>query len=357
MADGGGECAPVVDDNVSADLAEKLGRRWWRPAIDPQQLRELSANDESLPGILNVALYFAALLASGALAWRAWALSSLWAVPCFWAYGTIYAFSGAFDHEARHRSLFRERWLNELFGHVFAFMTNFEPERWRWTHTLHHAYTLSTREPLDFEIQVDRCVRYASVRTRARARAHERACVLARLVHARCISLPLHTSARACRMRTPAADRAPAALACARHRPSKLAKFVLTFVPFGPLLWVHESYLAETFLNALGVVTPVIRHCVPAHAQARVLRSARLHMLIWASLAGACVVLRSWLPALFFMLPTFYGNTLFALCGLAQHAGLPFDVRDHRLNTRTVILGPVLSFLYCKLEYHQEHHM
>ena len=31
--------------------------------------------------------------------------------------------------------------------------------------------------------------------------------------------------------------------------------------------------------------------------------------------------------------------------------------QDHRLNTRTVILNPVLSWLYVKLEYHQEHHM
>ena len=47
----------------------------------------------------------------------------------------------------------------------------------------------------------------------------------------------------------------------------------------------------------------------------------------------------------------------FALCGLTQHAGLPFNVKDHRINTRTVILNPILSWLYIKLEYHQEHHM
>ena len=52
-----------------------------------------------------------------------------------------------------------------------------------------------------------------------------------------------------------------------------------------------------------------------------------------------------------------YGNTLFYLCGLTQHAGLAFDVKDHRINTRTVILNPILSWLYIKLEYHIEHHM
>ena len=45
------------------------------------------------------------------------------------------------------------------------------------------------------------------------------------------------------------------------------------------------------------------------------------------------------------------------MCGLTQHAGLAFDVKDHRVNTRTVILNPILRWLYIKLEYHIEHHM
>ena len=44
------------------------------------------------------------------------------------------------------------------------------------------------------------------------------------------------------------------------------------------------------------------------------------------------------------------------MCGLTQHAGLAFNVKDHRVNTRTVILNPILSWLYIKLEYHIEHH-
>ena len=53
----------------------------------------------------------------------------------------------------------------------------------------------------------------------------------------------------------------------------------------------------------------------------------------------------------------FYGQTLFYLCGFTQHAGLKLNVKDHRENARTVILNPILSWLYVKLEYHIEHHM
>ena len=51
-----------------------------------------------------------------------------------------------------------------------------------------------------------------------------------------------------------------------------------------------------------------------------------------------------------------YGAWLHELCALTQHAGLAENVLDHRLSTRTVILGPVLRFLYWNMNYHIEHH-
>ena len=37
--------------------------------------------------------------------------------------------------------------------------------------------------------------------------------------------------------------------------------------------------------------------------------------------------------------------------------GLAEDVLDHRLNSRTVYMNPVLRFLYWNMNYHVEHHM
>ena len=56
-------------------------------------------------------------------------------------------------------------------------------------------------------------------------------------------------------------------------------------------------------------------------------------------------------------LPSLYGSWLQALFGLTQHAGLAEDVLDHRLNTRTIYMNPVLRFLYWNMNYHVEHHM
>lgn len=283
----------IRDTNISGDLDEKLGKNvWWKPTLDKKTLKELCIK-RSLPGIIYTSMYFIALILTGFLAYYTW--GTYWTILWFWLYGTIYSFSGAYDHESRHRTLFKQRWLNELFQYIFSFMTNFEPVRWRWTHTLHHSYTLHTNEPLDFEIQVD--------------------------------------------------------------RPSKLFKYFVSFLPFGPLLWIHQSYLAETLKNSLGIMTPAIDQCVPKEHQWKVFLSSRIHMLIWLIVICSAIYFWTILPILFLLLPTFYGNTLFALCGLTQHAGLAFDVKDHRVNARTVILNPILSWLYVKLEYHQEHHM
>ena len=69
------------------------------------------------------------------------------------------------------------------------------------------------------------------------------------------------------------------------------------------------------------------------------------------------IVMRSWLPILLFSLPRLYGGVLIWTLVLAQHSGLAEDILDYRLNTRTIRLNPVVSFLYMHMEYHTEHHI
>ena len=51
-------------------------------------------------------MYILALLITGFMAFYTW--GSYWTILWFWVYGTIYAFSGAFEHECRHRTFFKE---------------------------------------------------------------------------------------------------------------------------------------------------------------------------------------------------------------------------------------------------------
>jgi fatty acid desaturase len=109
--------------------------------------------------------------------------------------------------------------------------------------------------------------------------------------------------------------------------------------------------------NASGDLTEDGKHFVPETERWRVVWSSRAYIAVIAVVVAGSVAADSILPALFVVLPRFYGGLLSQLFNLTQHAGLDEDVYDHRLNTRTVYFNPVFSFLYINMNYHIEHHM
>jgi fatty acid desaturase len=96
---------------------------------------------------------------------------------------------------------------------------------------------------------------------------------------------------------------------------------------------------------------------VPDHARPRAVLVARIHLAIHASAWMASVWMWSLLPVMLIGLPRFYGIWLSFVMGVPQHLGLAEDVLDHRLNSRTILMGPVLRFFYWNMNYHIEHHM
>jgi fatty acid desaturase len=111
------------------------------------------------------------------------------------------------------------------------------------------------------------------------------------------------------------------------------------------------------FLHAAGRLGAEEATFIPEMERSKVYRTARIWLGIYALVILACILTRSILPAMYVGLPTLYGSWLQLVFGLTQHAGLDEDVLDHRLNSRTVIMNPVLRFLYWNMNYHIEHHM
>ena len=68
-------------------------------------------------------------------------------------------------------------------------------------------------------------------------------------------------------------------------------------------------------------------------------------------------VLNSVVPLLLFVTPRLYGTWQMSMTGALQHLGMANNVTDHRLNTRTVMMGPINRFLYLNMNYHVENHM
>ncbi len=108
---------------------------------------------------------------------------------------------------------------------------------------------------------------------------------------------------------------------------------------------------------AFGQLTAHEATYVPDTAQAAGFRIARIHLAIHCAVWVAAIATQSVLPVVLIGLPRFYGIWLSFVMGLPQHLGLAEDVLDHRLNARTIMMGPVLRFIYSNMNYHIEHHM
>ena len=136
-------------------------------------------------------------------------------------------------------------------------------------------------------------------------------------------------------------------------RPADLRRVLLDF------LWIPDAIqmLRVMVVHALGVPSKEAKEFVPQAEWRKMFWWSRVYLFIYVSMMVWSVWTRIWLPVLFFPLARLYGGWLHQIFSLTQHAGLAENVRDHRLNTRTVELNPVLRFLYFSMNYHIEHHM
>ncbi|GHC15777.1 fatty acid desaturase [Aidingimonas halophila] len=136
-------------------------------------------------------------------------------------------------------------------------------------------------------------------------------------------------------------------------RPPNLAKMLLDlcYIASG---WVE---LKRIFRHAAGHLTKEDMTFVPESERPKVIWTCRIYVTIILGTVGWCLAIGSILPALFIVLPRFYGGPLSQLFNLTQHTALAENVLDHRLNTRTVKMNPIFNFLYMNMNYHVEHHM
>jgi fatty acid desaturase len=120
--------------------------------------------------------------------------------------------------------------------------------------------------------------------------------------------------------------------------------------------------------TAFDVAISVLRHAagrltaeeltfIPEREHRRVYREARGWVLVYALVIALALYLGTLGPLMYVGLPSLYGRWLAHYFAFTQHAGLAENVLDHRLNSRTVYMNPVLRFLYWNMNYHVEHHM
>ncbi|WP_118180064.1 fatty acid desaturase [Paraburkholderia phosphatilytica] len=117
---------------------------WLRVDIERKQLKALSSRSDAR-GLMQAGGFLLLVVATGVLAWKS--LGTVWAIPAFLLYGTVFAFSEAAAHELGHGTAFRTRWLNETFYWIICFMSWREQVYSRWLHAKHHTFTHLTAAP------------------------------------------------------------------------------------------------------------------------------------------------------------------------------------------------------------------
>jgi fatty acid desaturase len=122
-------------------------------------------------------------------------------------------------------------------------------------------------------------------------------------------------------------------------------------------LYVGLMDLRKVILHCFGKLSKEEYEYIPAMEIRKVSWEARVWVLIFAAVIASCVYMGSILPVMFIGLPSLYGWFLALILAMTQHLGLHEDVLDHRLNTRTIYMNPILRFLYWNMNYHMEHHM
>jgi fatty acid desaturase len=136
-------------------------------------------------------------------------------------------------------------------------------------------------------------------------------------------------------------------------RPARLFKLSLNL--FGIIdVPVQFGLIVE---HGFGHMSADERCVVPTSERRKVYRTARVWLVIYAATIASAVVLHTWIPILLIGGPQLYGCFLERIYSFTQHAGLGENVLDHRLNTRTVLMGPFNRFVYWNMNYHIEHHM
>jgi fatty acid desaturase len=115
--------------------------------------------------------------------------------------------------------------------------------------------------------------------------------------------------------------------------------------------------LKRVFIHCVGKLSKEEKEFIPSSQYRKTFWESRIYALIFLAVLVWCITVGSIQPAMFIILPTFYGSFLMLFYGFTQHLGLNEDVLDHRLNSRTVYMNPINRFIYWNMNYHVEHHM
>lgn len=286
--------------DYSKELAEwQPTAMFWRPELDVELLQKLMQRRDDRP-LFDFVTWLLALAVFGTAVVR---FRDTWlVVPCLFCYGLLYGTAcGGREHETGHGTCFKTPVLNRIFYHVTCFFRLMLPVRREDFHAAHHRETAN--KTLDPEIVQP-------------SPPNWRALFLNIIALENVVRNTYAISCHACGVPAPGSY----------HGEGAKGKDAIPSKPMLPPM--HSIITARIYLSILGLIA-----------------------------AAACYLNDPMPVILAGPLPLMYGGWLGSFFSLSQHAGLAFDVPDHRATTRTIYMNPVFRWMYMNMNYHIEHHV
>jgi fatty acid desaturase len=270
---------------------------WYRTPIDREEMRRLTRRSDAR-GLLQAGSFLVVFAGTALLSWYFFARG--WWVPMAAAAYLCCVFQGfvgmqAAVHELAHGTPFRSRWLNEIFYHLYCFLSWNNPVHFRASHMLHHQYTLHAG--LDKEV-LPRKLAFSGL--------------------------------------------------------DAASWFLFDWGWFKMIMFPTIAH----FFGKADVDFFFWDPLFPAGDERRgqIVAWARILVLGHLALLAVFIAFKLWvlIPLSF---GCFFASFLSRGCTLQQHFGLCQDIPDWRVICHSERFDPLTSYLYWNMNYHAEHHM
>ncbi|MEM7530829.1 MAG: fatty acid desaturase [Chloroflexota bacterium] len=267
--------------------------KWYRSPVSREELAMLNQRSD-WKGFAQTGGHLGLLILSSVLAWMAAENQAWgWLILILFIHGTMYHFLLNAFHELCHSSVFKTKALNVFFLRLISFLSLHNPVAFWASHQEHHKYTLHPPDDLE-------------------------------------VIFPVHLP---------------------------LGGFLQSIVinPWG--FW--QRFKGAWRLSNGQIDGEWMQYLFREDDKLKrdLILWARIHLYGHAALLVVSLALGYWMIPVLITFANFYGGWLLYLCNTTQHIGLQDEVADYRLCTRTIILNPVVRFLYWHMNYHIEHHM
>ena len=287
-----------------ADVRKNMQIPWYRCPIERTTLRELTEPNDS-KGFFQAIGHLGLWVTTGSVAYYLFNQQLWWGFfIALFLHGTIASHFTAPHHELCHTTVFKTKWLNDVFLRIFSLFGWFNFYIYKFSHSYHHRFTLF--------IQGDR------------------------------------------------EEVMPAT-------PSLRVLYLLQLFTVNITGGYQSRGLIPTSKNMIKIAANQFdnpfnswgKELYEDHPEERrkAARWARIVLLFHSAVIIASIAIGEPILAVLISGSVFIANWHRYFVGVPMHCGLRSDVADFRKCVRTITLDPISEFLYWHMNWHLEHHM